>query len=208
MTVAVVTCSLGGYDRGVDWPAQTVPADLVTIGDNTWQGSATHAGARLRAKVPKCRPDLFADADLHIWIDGSFQILSPNFVRWCVDSLGDGSIGLIRHPHRTTIRDEAEISASMVKYIGHPVREQARHYYQQGYNDEAGLWCSGLIVWRSTPRTRRFGDAWLREQLRWTWQDQISLPYLLADCGLTPTELDGPIYPHPMFNIRAHTRED
>lgn len=208
MKVAVVTCSLGGYDRGFEMPAQTVPHELIDLAETGWGGALHHAHPRMLAKVPKCRPDMWTDADVMIWVDGSFQILSPDFVRWCIDSLGDGSVGMIRHPHRTTIMAEAEVSAGMTKYQGHPVIEQARHYQRLGYEDQSGLWATGLIVWRNRPSSADLGDAWLAEQLRWTWQDQISLPFLLWKHGVTVTELAGPIYPHPMFNIRAHHRED
>ena len=55
---------------------------------------------------------------------------------------------------------------------------------------------------------KALGDAWLREQLRWTFQDQISLPPLLEEFGIVPVDLPGPLYPNPRFTIRHHHRED
>ena len=214
MNIAVVTATLGAYDTLRPIPAQTVPCEAFAVIDGDadgWQvlpAPGPHAHPRMRAKVPKCRPDLYAHAGLHIWIDGSFQVLEPDFVRWCVDSLGDGDLGMIRHPDRQSILAEAEVSAGMPKYQGQQVREQAADYVRRGYEDRFGMWATGLIVSRPTARVKALGDAWLREQLRWTYQDQISLPPLLEEFGIVPVDLPGPLYPNPRFTIRHHHRED
>lgn len=213
MNVGVITASFGGYDTIRPIAAQSHPFELVALCDTesdgvtVWPG-ARHAHPRLRAKVPKCRPDLYLSSDVNIWIDGSFHVHDPMFVAWCVESLGAADLAMIRHPDRQSIVAEAEVSAPMTKYQGQPVREQAVSYIAAGYQGTAGLWATGLIVSRPTERVRQLGDAWLREQLRWSWQDQVSLPPLLEEFGIVPVELDGPLYPHPLFTIRAHHRED
>ena len=210
MTVAVVTCTLGGYDAPLGLPDQTVPFEHVFISDefgSPWEGHRD-AHPRLLAKVPKCRPDLYTDADVNVWVDGSFRVKSPMFVAWCVEQLGSADLAMFRHPHRTGIVDEAEVSAPMTKYQGHPVKNQAVSYIARGFQGTSGLWATGLIVSRPTERIRQLGAAWLLELLRWSWQDQISLPPLLEQFGIEPVALDGPLVGHHLFDIRAHRRED
>lgn len=214
MTVAVITANLGGYDTLRYFPIQDTECTLFAVTDadcDGWQRlpvPGPHAHPRMRAKVPKCRPDLYTHAGLNIWIDASFQVLADDFVAWCVESLGGGDLGFIRHPRRQHIAAEAEVSEPMTKYQGQPVREQVGDYLRRGFDDRFGLWATGLIVSRPTPRVRAFGDAWLREQLRWTYQDQLSLPPLLEEFGITPVDLPGPLYSNPRFTIRHHHRED
>ena len=35
-------------------------------------------------------------------------------------------------------------------------------------------------------RIRRLNEMWMEENLRWTYQDQISLPYLFWRLGIAP----------------------
>ena len=210
MTVAVVCCTLGGYDAPEGLPEQTVPYQSTYISDEhamSWSGHRD-AHPRLLAKVPKCRPDLYTNTDVNIWIDGSFRVKSPRFVEWCVEQLGAADLAMFRHPHRNGIIAEAEVSKQMTKYQGHPVQDQATSYIARGFQGTPGLWATGLIVSRPTKRIRQLGDAWLREQLRWTWQDQISLPPLLEELDIEPVALDGPLVGNHLFDIRAHRRED
>lgn len=210
MTPSVITASLGGYDIGWPLPPQTATCGFLRFADDPeffWPG-ARHAHPRMLAKVPKCRPDLYTNCDVNIWVDGSFEVTSARFVEWCVQQLGDNDIAMFPHPDRQSIIAEAEVSAPMTKYQGHPVREQAIHYMSLGYDGTAGLWATGIIVSRATERIRMLGDAWLREQMRWTWQDQISLPVLLWAGGIEPTPLPGPLLGNSMFRYHHHRRED
>lgn len=162
---------------------------------------------RLAAKVAKCRPDLYAEADVYIWVDASFQITSHDFVGRAVEQLGNHFLAQIVHPDRKRISDEAEVSAGMAKYAGLPVREQAAQYLSSDFPDDYGLWATGLIVSHRSSEMREFGDAWLREQVTWSYQDQISQPFVLWASGLRPAPLDGPLYPNPRFHIRGHRSE-
>ncbi len=159
---------------------------------------------RMAAKVAKCRPDLYTDAKVTIWVDASFRITRPDFVSWCVQQIGVHPIAQIKHPERQRITDEADVSAHMTKYQGQAVREQARHYIDGGFADGWGLWATGLIVRRSTAQTKLFGAEWLQQQIRWTYQDQVSEAPVLAAMSLRPVDLDTQLWGSEYFTIRPH----
>lgn len=214
MSVTVITSLYGDYDIPLAPPPQTVVADYLMVTDREhevdgWKQITeprTHMHPRMAAKVAKCRPDLYTDAEFTVWVDASFWIKQSGFIAWCLDHLGSGDIAQIVHPERVSIVDEADVSEHMGKYAGHTVLRQAHHYVESGFPDPWGLWATGLIVRRNTARLAVFGDAWLREQQRWTYQDQVSEPFVLWDHGLTVSELPGPLWEHEMFMVRPHAR--
>lgn len=232
MKVAVVSSMYGRYDeiapqieQNLDWASDAWSSDWVMVTDQLvapgpWRvvtEPRPQLHPRLAAKVAKCRPDWYADADVYVWIDASIEITSPDFLAWCVDHVMnvESPIAQIPHPERTRITDEADVSAGMAKYHDLPVRQQVRHYLAEGYPDGWGLWATGLIVRRrvrdASQHAHRkldaIGDAWLAEQMRWTYQDQLSEAPLLHRADIRPSDLDGYLWRHPKFRIRGH-RDD
>lgn len=213
MSIAIVSSLYGDYDQ----PAVPVPQDIdceyILVTDRHYDADPwkvvveprPQLHPRLAAKVAKCRPDLYADADVILWVDASVQILDAHFAAAVVEQMGAAPLAQIRHPARSSIVDEANVSQQMEKYTGLPVVEQARHYVATGYPDGWGMWATGLIARRRDGwPLQAVGDAWLREQMRWTYQDQISEPPVLYSYGITPADLGGPLYGNPRFLIREH----
>jgi UDP-glucose 4-epimerase len=213
--VCVISSVYGGYDTPCQLPAQDRPHDaiLVTDIDYTVPGWTTlvepreHMHPRMAAKVAKCRPDIYTDAKITIWVDASMQVTRADFVSWCVQQIGVHLIAQIRHPERQRITDEADVSSHMLKYQGQEVVEQARHYLAGGFPDGWGMWATGLIVRRTTAQTKLFGAEWLQQQVRWTYQDQISEPPTLAAMSLQPVDLETELWQSPFFSIRAHASD-
>jgi len=211
MRIAVISSAYGGYDEPSVPPEQNHPAEFVFVTDGpaapapwrTVHEPRPHLHPRMAAKVAKCRPDLYADADVYIWMDASMQITAPDFAEWCASFVEHGRIAQIPHPERNCIEPEAHLSAQMGKYAGQPVLEQATHYLADGHPRGWGLWATGLIVYRRhAPRI--IGDAWLREQMRWTYQDQLSEAPLLRAMDIRPVSLPGRLWGHDRFAIRRH----
>lgn len=216
-SVAVVSSVYGGYDQPAAPAAQDTPVDYVLVSDvhhdcHPWKTIVEprpQVHPRLAAKVAKCRPDLYSDADVLIWMDASARITSPDWVSWVVDRLGGGALAQHPHPWWGTLTEEANVAAGMGKYSGLPIREQAAHYLSEGHEDGWGLWASGVIAYRREGwPLRQFGDAWLAEQLRWTYEDQISEAPVLARLGVRPVDLPGGIFGNARFDIRPHAVGD
>lgn len=163
----------------------------------------------MASKVARCRPDLYSDAEITIWLDASAR-LNPDSVEQLVEALGDSDIAQFIHPDRSDIGPEADFSLKMRKYHGHPLDAQVAHYRSAGFPVDFGLWACGCIVRRNTAQMRDFGNAWLLEMMRWSWQDQISEPFVLWSMGIRPTTLPGDLWSNPIvgFNYDARPSDD
>jgi hypothetical protein len=212
MSIAVISSIYGDYDQPKVPALQPGVDEYILVTDRTYDCEPwkvvtephPQLHPRLAAKIAKCRPDLYTDADITIWVDGHLKIISPTFVEWAVDFLGDGLVAQLPHPSMTRVADEAEFAATLSKYQGLPLRRQAWSYIEAGYPDGWGLWATGLIVRRSASETAAFGSAWLTEQVRWTVNDQISEAPVLWRRGLRPVDLSGSLHHHWAFVLGRH----
>jgi len=210
MTVAVVSSVFGGYDEPV-FVEQSVQCSYVMVTDGNclvpagWEHRQIEGGLhpRLMAKFAKCRPWTVAEAEFYVWMDGSIEPYW-DLVESMLDCLTDADCGFYTHPDRSTITSEARVSAQMDKYRDQDVRGQVAHYLSKGHPDDWGLWAAGLFIVRDTPAIRRMGERWLEEIVRWTHQDQLSLPFVLREQGLRPVPLHGNLRGNPLFKIRRH----
>lgn len=204
----VHTAIHGGYDQlkphpdhpDVDrWICHTDDSRLSCDGWETIVEMSPSRHPRLAAKWRKCHPP---DTDCSIWIDGSIS-LTADWIDAAVAALDDADMFLHRHPDRTSILAEAEVSATMTKYAGLPVLAQAHHYIDNWGYPDVGLWAAGMIARRHTPTVLQMGAAWFAECEHWTYQDQISLPPLLARYNIEPAAADGSIWDH-VAGVHAH----
>jgi hypothetical protein len=141
------------------------------------------------AKQAKLRPWEYTDAPASIWLDASVRVTSENFAERALALAGE--IGQFVHPWRSCLFDEAEADIHNPKYTGEPVIEQAAHYRSLGHPAGWGLWATTVIVRQHTPAVREMGEQWAREIERWSFQDQVSQPFVLRNAGLRPTALPG-----------------
>ena len=216
MRAVIYTTIYGNYDGLKEQP--NIDADFVCFTDNPdlksdqWQiryePILQHLHPRLRAKYFKT---ICPFGGTSLFIDGSIQIINPNIL----DELGrflKNGFAVYKHPsNRDCISSEVELSLQMPKYQGLPLQEQADHYFSQGLPEHFGLWACGLIL-RDGSHTD-FGSKWMLENMLWTYQDQVSLPYLAwrEDFKIDTIELDqyacfngGSV----LFNIMGHNRND
>lgn len=203
-------CSIyGRYDAPKVQPKQSLDAKWILVTDRLvdapgWEvvvEPRPHMHPCLAAKVAKCRPDLYAPyADMTVWMDGSLQLLTDNALEEIVAEARGlvTPMAQVAHPDRDCIYEEAEFCLPIPKYADQPMLAQVEHYRSKGHRRHAGLWATGLIVrsyfgGHGRDEHRQFGDAWLREQMRWTFQDQLSEAPLLRDdqVGTLPFPLHG-----------------
>jgi hypothetical protein len=139
---------------------------------------------RLAAKRPKMMPWLFTDCDAAVWLDASFEVVNPKFGDWSREHLERNDFVVWVHPEgRVDIRQEVEVCWFFDKYKDYPLREQLAHYVADGMPEMWGLYAGGTVGWRFTDEAKALGEAWYAENVRWSIQDQVSLPYLLWSTG-------------------------
>lgn len=189
MATALITALYGDFepvrplrpDHGFD--------DAVCVTDNPelvaegWRivVAPSEEHPRLAAKTPKMMPFDFVKAEIAVWIDAAFQVVSPDFRSFCEETLANHDLIVWEHPdlwHRSDLYQEANYCQDWPKYNQWPIREQTAHYRAEGMPEGFGLWACGALVWRNNDKARQFGHAWLEENRRWSIQDQVAFPYL------------------------------
>ncbi len=226
--VAVYTTIFGGYACLYPVPKQSVDADFICISDSLdvlhatpsneqsdgqrWkiipvQYPTTDLPARLRAKFFKLFPweaytlDRY---DILIFVDGSIEITSPDFVIHCLDSLGDQDMALYTHPDRDCIYEEAIESKPLVKYQSQNIDGQIE-FYSTIYPRHGGLFACGVMVRRIHSATLREVMAkWWWEIIKWTYQDQLSFPVICKLTKFKPNLFPGNQYKNAFFKVHWH----
>jgi hypothetical protein len=156
------------------------------------------------AKHPKMLPTDYTVADRSVWVDASFAVVSPTFV---VDVLEHADpLAQFVHPWRACALDEAFASAPIPKYDGEPILEQADAYRAAGHPPGWGLWATGVIGRQHTPEVVAWGKAWLAEIEKWSFQDQVSHPYVCRLHGLRPASLPGTHFANPWLTYQGSGR--
>jgi len=191
VTVALVTAVFGGYD-----PIHALPAghgfdDAVCVTDRPmdvpdgWRVvvEPEAADGRLAAKRPKMMPWLYTECEAAVWLDASFEVVG-DLSSWVRPLLDRHELLVWQHPEgRVCVEQEAAVCWFFPKYQQFPLLAQVESYLEDGMPREWGLFAAGMVGWRFCDRVKEFGARWLREQTRWSPQDQLSLPYLLWDSG-------------------------
>jgi hypothetical protein len=224
--ITVVTAAYGNYDVPHLFPdhpdlSGTVVTDHHDTGyafsDAGWDHVTIqplpHVHPRMAAKVPKCDPWRFVfsgHTDTIVWLDASARIKDAEAFIDAVRSVpATQAIGQFVHPDRDDVIDEAFVSETMPKYKGQDVVTQAKLYERRGLPAHWGLWATGMIVYHPAVfDLYQFGNAWLVEQLAWTYQDQISEPWLLWKATYRPFSLPGHLRSNDYVEWMPHTRDD
>ena len=217
MKPIIYTTIFGNYDEPKPHP--DIDADFICFTDNPdlrsdyWDIEVhqeySHLHPRMAAKVFKCRCPFDG---LSLFIDGSIEITDPDIL----DTLGQylkNGFAVYRHPSgRKCIETELAMSLPMEKYQGLPLKDQVNHYFSKGFPKDYGLWALGIIL--RDGKYDDFGSKWLLENFVFTYQDQISFPYLVwsEKFKIDTIPLDQyACFNDPgseLFKIRAHNRND
>lgn len=192
MRTALITAIYGNYDRPKPLPPDhgfdqalmfTDDFSLIeTAGALGWRVIAEQnmsgTSPMLRAKFWKTHPYFAAPlADVSVWLDASMRITVDNMAARCVGALGSDDLSMTPHPARTCIYDEAVVTASLARYGDcDPMGQVAE--YRDAHPQNWGLFASGASVRRHNERVARWGAWWWMENLRHTYQDQLSLPFV------------------------------
>lgn len=214
--LAIVSAVYGAYDTVKPALPQTgVDVEWILVTDMPPPAESAagwtivhdpHPGAHPNraAKHPKFRPWEYTDAPASIWLDASFRVTSPDFAAAVMEHADP--IAQFAHPWRDCLYTEAEASAPLLKYAGEPLGQQADYYRAVGHPEHWGLWAAGVIARRHTDETRRMGMAWTHEVNLWSFQDQVSQPYVLRKTGLRPAGLPGTHFANPWLSYEGSGR--
>lgn len=193
-------------DTATDWVCVTDDPDLAAL--------RYHLGWRITyqprpdlhpnraAKIPKMLPWRYTSATMSIWLDASFHVESTTFVREVMAMAQP--IAQFRHPWRDCAFAEAAESAQLPKYAGLDFTAQMRTYRDLPRN--WGLWATGVIAREHTRDVMVLGHRWLYENLRFTFQDQVSEPPMLWRHNMRPRDLPGNHLENPWVRYNGSGR--
>jgi hypothetical protein len=123
--------------------------------------------------------------------------------------LAEADWAMFVHPDRDCIYDEAQSSASMVKYRNLPIIPQVDSY-RSTVPPRGGLYACTVIVRRepAAGRVQAVHDSWWAENLKWTFQDQLSLPFVLRRTGgPDPVAIEESLWKNRWFDLLPHASE-
>jgi GT2 family glycosyltransferase len=218
MNIAVYVTIFGDYDNLKAWPTQNVRADYFIITDNPklkvegWKTIVPEfprrdLHPRMRAKYFKLFPwEALPTYEMSIYIDASIQVKSNHFVEFCIRNL-TGDMVLFRHPDRACIYKEAAASISLKKYQAEPVMKQVE-YYKTFHPVNAGLYACGVMVRKHTPIVHKVMHDWWFENVKWSYQDQLSFPVVCRLNDFTPAVFEENQYSNEFFEVKWHDDTD
>lgn len=203
MTIAVITAIYDDYDTlkptleqntDVEWICVTDSYSSVEKGESGWKiinEPRPHLHPNRAAKTPKCLPWLYTDAASSIWIDASYQVVSPTFAE-DVLSYAD-PIAQFAHPWRQCVYAEADESLLLPKYKDEAwrIKAQIQDMHRREHPYDWGLWATGVIARHHCQSVMHFGFDWLYGIYQYSYQDQLSHPVALRDNMLDITDLPG-----------------
>ena len=170
----------------------------------------SHLHPRRAAKLPKVNPhffDILTKYKYTIWIDGDMQIIGDNFAP---DILSYMDEGVLFSPHfdgRDCAYSEATIRP--LKYVSEPLDQQVEFYKQDGFPENLGLFEGGIIARDMTNRdVRELGQVWYIQNMVFSYQDQVSLPYVLWKTKIKYSVLPKSFRDFEWVVINAHKREE
>jgi len=140
-----------------------------------------HLHPRMQAKYFRTHPYDYLDWDIVIYLDSTARLLKEDSIEHIVkEFLPKSDIMTFKHPLRNCIIDEMKFSIDVPKYKWLPLKEQVQFYLDKWFPRNYWLTATGMIVTRkSNYRIREFLNDWRKECLEWTYQDQLSLDYLV-----------------------------
>lgn len=233
----VYTAIFGDYDTLKQPPPQDQPCDFICFTDaelpsrvGAWRVIRVKRDRKLHPRMQAKRFKLLSHrifpggrlalrytplsvrrrADLSIWIDASLQIKSARFVRTMRGKLGDGDWAMFVHPDRDCIYDEAAIGMLMPKCRDLRLDLQAESY-KSVVPPHGGLYACGVIVRREPVAVplKKVHQLWWDENIKWTYQDQVSLPFVLRSVGgCDPVAIPDGLWQNPWFEVLPHNSDD
>ena len=202
MKIAILTASVGANPLndppiwdGVDYHAFV---DKKLLGHPVWKthecvqfSSDPIYSNRRNAKIYKILPHLILpNYDYYFWTD-STHIVEENPYKIIDEYLKNNDIAVFNHPHRNCIYNEAKFIID-IKYDHENLVESQMEFYQDmNYPKNNGLYELSSRVQRNTPEIQRMSLMWWEQICMFSSRDQLSFPFCLHKCGITPTILPG-----------------
>jgi GR25 family glycosyltransferase involved in LPS biosynthesis len=177
----IISANFGNIDQ-----QKYLIKDMVVYDDTNSVFPSKDLNPRLRAKYFRmCSHMLYPLVPFFIWVDSSIQ-LKDGIIDWMKNILGDYDAVFFKHSLRSSIVEENNYVNENMKtsylnkrYSNYDLNAQVDSYLKDGFPDKDGLIETGLFLRKNTENVNKAFEHWFIEQVKWSIQDQLSLPYIL-----------------------------
>jgi hypothetical protein len=131
-----------------------------------------------------------------IWIDASIIIKNINFVSDILNLIQqeqDKNLFIFEHYIRTNIYTEYLASKDILKYNQNNMYNQINTYLADDFKD-TNLYEAGFFIYKKNEQMNNTFNDWWAEVVKFSFQDQLSLPYILKKNNINPYLLNEPIF--------------
>jgi len=145
-------------------------------------------------KIQSINLELFKNYDYIIWMDVSIEIININFVDDIINLISDEyDFYIFEHAFRDSIKQEFFESILMPKYKNQKICDQIINYYHQGYIDTK-LYEAGFFIYKNNTNINILMNNWWEEILKYSYQVQISLSYVLWKNNIKPKIINEDVF--------------
>ena len=125
-----------------------------------------------------CIPDkIFDNYEYSVYVDGKRRVVID--FEWFLNQMETGSDFVTRkHKRRDCVYDEGRFCIKRQKDNKEIILKQLEFYGKENYPTHNGLAYSFVILRRHTKRMREFSKLWWGQLEKYSFRDQISLPYV------------------------------
>ena len=189
MRIVILTANLGKFDKNVD----PVEQEGVEVVFHRWTDEnfppITGLTPRFQYRIPKMFGwQMLPGFDIVIWLDSSMSLQRSDCVQWFLEQLGDNDMAFLKHPERTTIKQEVDFIEEKMqngnKYLLSRYKNGLHlECYKEIMKDKEfvdnKLFASTVFIYRNNKKVQRALSDWWTMQSRFYSCDQIPLPYVL-----------------------------
>jgi hypothetical protein len=194
MQIAVISANMEGFDRPVEYAAQSVDYDSYLFTNENFPLRFCAMTPRLQARIPKMFGWQMAPGyDFYIWVDCSYSLLHQDSVKWLIEQCTGFDVVVFRHPRRTTIQQEADYikwrlakncTYIVPRYQNELIDEQMAEIKKDEEFVDENLYQSSTLVYKNNDKVKDMMKEWWYHTSRFHIVDQLALPYVLykSDC--------------------------
>ena len=122
-----------------------------------------------------------------IWMDTAIMIENKDFVNNIINLLisNNNELFIFEHYKRNNIKDEFFESMNLYKYKNQNMVKQVKEYIKNGLCDNK-LYETGFIIYKNCESIKNLMNEWWNEINLYSYQCQISAPYVFYKNNITP----------------------
>lgn len=181
--VAVISANMGSFETPVPHVDQSVPYDFHLFDDKNFPPRINAMTPRLQARIPKMFGwQMKPGYREYVWIDSSMSMARPDTIEWFEEQLGDADIAVFRHPHRSTVIEEADYLKERLAKNCSYITPRYEHELIDEQLAEVGnmpLYATTAFIYRPHFDIKDMMKEWWYHTSRFHIIDQLSFAYAL-----------------------------